>query len=362
MNKKYIEDRIKFYEDSKIAIDTKSQHFLPFYGFNRLQKFIPGIIPGVMYKITSHMGMGKTQLAKYLFVYQPLLYALKNNINFKIIYFALEESKEEFLDGLFVHLVGRLKKIKVNKFSLTGNSDFSVSKLELDAIKDVENTVKLMMEHIIIIDNAYTPSEMMNICEKFANKWGTFNTDNEYIKKDPKQIVLVVNDHISLLSSEFDTASNTYLDDRKTIAKWHTHYCKRIITKKYRWAALNVQQQTLESEKQQFTSKGDSIINKILPTLDGLANNKEVGRDDYVVLGLFAPERYSIDNFRGYTIVKDVPEAFGDRFRSLHLLKNRFGHPNKMLPLYFDGSYNYFKEMPNPLDPGMAYFHSLLKT
>merc|ERR1711974_72883 len=169
--------------------------------------------------------------------------------------------------------------------------------------------------------------------------------DDEYTPNDPNQIVLVVSDHISLIEPEYEATTNKYLNKMQSMAKWHTSYARRIITKQWNWACLNIQQQSLESEKQQFTMKGDSIINKILPSLDGLANNKEVSRDDYVILGLFAPSRYEFKEYRGYNITGGM-NAFEDRFRSLHLLKNSFGHPNKTLPLYFDGRYTYFKEMP----------------
>lgn len=367
MNSKLVKERINFYKEQKKLVESNNFKFVPFYGFNALQKYIPGIIPGVMYKITSHMGVGKTQLAKYLFVYQPIFYAIKNNINFKVIYFALEESKEEFLDSLFIHILKRVFKVQLDRFSLTGTSLNTLSKAELEKIEEAEKLMEKIVRNIEVVDNKYKPSEMFNTCKYYAKRWGKFIIDSQgnetnYIPNDPNQITLVVSDHISLLESEYDKDSDRFLDDRKTISKWHTHYCKRILTKEWNWAALNIQQQSLDSEKQQFTNKGDTIINKILPSLDGLANNKEVGRDDYVVLGLFAPERYSIENFRGYDIVKNTPESFGDRFRSLHLLKNRFGHPNKVLPLYFDGRYNYFKEMCLPNDSSITYFHNLLKS
>ena len=368
MHKQVIKDRIEFYKNNKKLIDSGQHNYVPFYGFPRLSKYIPGVVPGIMYKITSHMGVGKTQLAKYLFVYQTMLYAIKYKINFKIIYFALEESKEEFLDGLFIHLAKRIHKADIERFPLTGYSTKSISPAELKIIEDTEISLANLMHNIHIEDDTYQPTKIYNKCRKYAEDWGKFiqnaeGEDIQYIPNDPKQIVLVVNDHISLLESEFDPLSKKMLSDRETISKWHTHYARRVLAKKWKWAILNVQQQNLESEKQQFTSGGSNIINKLLPTLEGLANNKEVGRDDYVNIGLFAPARYpGIEEFRGYPIDKGTPLDFGDRFRTMHLLKNRLGEPNKTLPLYFDGRYNYFKEMPLATDPGMTYFYNLLKT
>jgi hypothetical protein len=71
---------------------------------------------------------------------------------------------------------------------------------------------------------------------------------------------------------------------------------------------------------------------------------------DQIVIGLFAPERFGIDNFKGFDIVNNTPESFGDRFRSIEILKSRFGRPNITSPMYFDGKHNIFKEMPLPID------------
>lgn len=369
MNKSEIRKRLEAYEKNRNLVLSNSLKYVPFYGFNKLQKYIPGVIPGIMYKVTSHMGVGKTKISKFLFVYQTMLYALKYKMNFKVLYFALEESKEEFLDDLMIHLTKRIQGTMVDRFSTMGTSSTVLKETELEALKQVENAASKIVENLEIIDNKYTPTEIYNTCKYYAKKWGKFAKDKEgkdimhsYTPHDPGQVVLVVVDHISLVSPEFDKNSGTFLSQHATISKWHTDLARKTIAKAWKWSVLNVQQQSLESEKQQFTNRGETIINKILPTLDGLANNKEVGRDDYVVLGLFAPERYSLEKYIGYDIKSSTANAFGDRFRSLHLLKNRFGHPNKILPLYFDGRYSHFEELPDPKDPKFIKYKNLLKT
>ena len=92
--------------------------------------------------------------------------------------------------------------------------------------------------------------------------------------------------------------------------------------------------------------RGDSINEKVEPSLDGLGDNKKSQRDADVVLGLFAPSRHNIEKHAGYDIVK-----LQDNYRSLSILKNRrFGVSNGRTGLYFDGRTNYFKELPRPDD------------
>ena len=108
-----------------------------------------------------------------------------------------------------------------------------------------------------------------------------------------------------------------------------------------------------------------SVLSKIMPSLEGVADNKIVVRDDQVVIGIFAPERFGIEDFKGFPISSDTGPAFGDNFRQIQILKSRFGIPNVQSPLFYDGSYNSWKEMPLPNDPDfktkIAEFHKLIK-
>jgi hypothetical protein len=65
-----------------------------------------------------------------------------------------------------------------------------------------------------------------------------------------------------------------------------------------------------------------------------------------IVLGLFAPARYSIDYYRGYDIKK-----LGDSYRALKILKDRhYGCANKYVHLKFKGAVNNFSELPKPTE------------
>jgi KaiC/GvpD/RAD55 family RecA-like ATPase len=347
-----VQKRVDEYHRNRREVLAGTKKNIPFAGLSKMIKYVPGIIPGIMYKITSGSGAGKTQFAKFAFVYQPIFYSIKHSINYRVIYFALEESREEFIDGLFIHILMRVFKVKVDRFTLNGTGGNMLTAVELEYVEKAKFYVKQAMEFITVVDNCYTPTQMYNKCREFAEKNGTFTIDSKgmetYKANDPSQVVLIVTDHISLVEEEYDTEKSKFLDQPKSMAKWHTHYQRKIMTKQWGWAALNVQQQGLDSEKQVFTNKGDTVINKLLPTMDGLANNREIARDDYVIFGLFAPERFKIDSYLGYSVCDPAKHSsnFYDNIRFVTLVKNRFGTPNKTLPLYFDGSYNYFEELP----------------
>lgn len=356
-----VKSRVKYFAEQQKGIKAGVVNSIPFHSLKLLNKFIPGIIPGILYKVTSHTGMSKTQFTKFAFVFKPIEFCIKYNIPFTCIYIALEESKEEFIDSLFIYILRTKYNLALNRFKLSGVMSLLLSDNELNIIKEASKDVELYMKHIHIIDDIYRPTKLYEEVRSIAEDYGKFevHTDykgNEFEEYKPYHVnhkFLVVTDHISLIESEYDEELKTSLNLHKSMSKWHTDYLMKVITKRWKFTSVVVQQQSLESAKEQYTSKGDSILSKVIPSIDGLADNKTISRDDMVILGLFSPERYSIENFRGFNIVNPLGKKdpfLGDNFRSLHILKARYGIPNKVVPLYFDGSYNYFEELPIP-DP-----------
>lgn len=64
-----------------------------------------------------------------------------------------------------------------------------------------------------------------------------------------------------------------------------------------------------------------------------------------MVIGLFAPDRYEIDRHRGYDV-----KRMQDSYRSISILKNRYGVSNLRVGMYFDGAVGEFRELPQPKD------------
>lgn len=76
-----------------------------------------------------------------------------------------------------------------------------------------------------------------------------------------------------------------------------------------------------------------------------IIKSKTTQRDFNIILGLFSPFRHSIPKYFNYDI-----QFFKDNIRFLEVLANRGGSAGTICPLYFDGSVNYFKELPKSND------------
>lgn len=337
---------------NKETRDRGGYNSIPF-GIPSLDKHVPGIMPGVQYEVTASSGIGKTQLTKFLFVSQAYKFIKSHpevGLRLKVLWYAMEESILEYMLTL---ICARLKEeygITVQPLEVTSMGDFHLS-------EDVMNKIALCREYfeelersIEVIDYISNPFGIFKHARQFAREHGRFyfkgaevdagELFDTYVSSDPKLIVIGVTDHISLLQTEATTDTNTL---QGAMSKFSSEYCRKMLTKHFKFAWVNIHQQEAAKEKMQFTNSGANIEQKLKPSLDGLGDCKLTGRDALVVIGLFSPERYQISKELGYDIGK-----LQDNYRTLSILKNRFGRPNLECGLYFNGATNTFRELPEP--------------
>lgn len=355
--------RVRELRDTKSEKDSGKIFCIPFSNYPKLSRMIPGIVPGMISMVTASSGVGKTQIAKALFVREPLEYCLKNKIKLKIIYFALEESREEFIDTMICNYVSS-KGVKIDLLTLQGFRENSITEESMANIEQHINEIESLLEAVEIVDSVYNPTGAYQYCRDYADKNGTHHfEDKEFIKKnsdgttsksivkvyshytpnDPNEFVIVIMDHLSLLVAEKDSISGNVMTQHQTMAKWSTHYCLKHLTKHWKWHVCNIIQQEQSSEGEQFTNKGESIVKKTEPSLSNFANNKEIQRDSKLIIGVYSPDRYGFEEYHDYNI-----RRFKDSFRGIKILKNRFGSPNKYIHFLFDGASNRFVELPLP--------------
>jgi hypothetical protein len=365
-----VRERVNELIGIKTKKDAGAIFCIPFENYPKLTSSVPGVVPGMIQMVTAGSGVGKTQLTKALYVREPLEYALKNNINLKIFYFALEESKAEFLDTMICNFISSRCNIKMDLLTLQGFREKSLTQDRMDLIEQHIDDIEALLERVEVVDSVYNPTGIYKYCRDHADKNGKHiyedkvfikkkidedgnyytvkeNTKvySHYVPNDPTAFTIVIVDHMSLLTPERIKDTGHMMNQHQTMAHWSTNYALKQVTKHWNWAVVNVIQQEQSGEKEQFTNAGQSIQKKTEPSLAGFANNKEIQRDAKVVLGVYSPDRYGFDDYHGYDV-----RRFRDCFRAVKVLKNRFGAPNKYHHFLFDGATNRFKELPKADD------------
>lgn len=319
--------------------------------FPRFRAEFPGIQQKTYYLISGSAKSGKTQITNYLFVYNTLLYAYNNpgKINPRIFYYNLEEDEEDITLRFMSYLLYTMSGKEISTTDLSSIDERKPLNNEiLDILESAEfqSILKYYEDHVKFMPSrnptgiwkditAYANSHGKTLYEDYTytDEFGKSQTGKRiigYTPDDPNEYVLIITDHISLLETERGGTLKNAID------KLSEYYI--IFRNRYRYIPVAVQQQNIE------TIGVDAFkVDKIRPTLAGLADSKNPGKDCTVFLGITNPHGAGKENDLGYDITK-----FKGSFRSLEVVLNRKGQSNSICPLYFKGSVNYYKELPLP--------------
>lgn len=331
------------------------------FPFKRLSKIFPGWTKSSYTIITASSGIGKTKLAKFLSVTSVYDFVKnKPEIKSKIFYFALEETVEYFWLGVISTMLYEKHGISISPNQLKSLGEFHLTDEVLAKVEECKEVVEDMQKYIEVVDYVFNPYGIYKVVADYFNNpeigEEVFETQTsekvskKYVYKDPNLWVFVITDHISLLTPEKGETLH------ESMGRYSKHFCLKGFTKKFSCVTINIQQQEAAKEKAEYF-QGQSIEEKLEPSLDGLANNKETQRDADLVLGLFAPERYGIKRHRGYDIGK-----LKNRYRSIKFLKDRHnGLINFYVGTYFNGASNYFEELPPAVDMTEEDYEKFMK-
>ena len=274
----------------------------------------------------------------------------------KILYFSLEQSRREKMREIFAFMLFLYKKWIISAKQLQSKwGDKPVGDQVIQMLDAEKNRfLKTMYDTVVFVDNIRNPTGIYKYVLDYANTVGTTTYKNKtFIRKtaegvktdvsrvrdrytlhDPSDFTLVVIDHLSLLNTE------SGMDLRQTMGKMSSDYILEF-RDFYDFSTVAVQQQASDSEKQIFHN-GKSVLEKVMPSTDGLGENKTTQRDCNVMLGLFAPFRYKFKKYHGYDL-----DILRDQYRELSIIINRNGSGNQAVDLFFNGASNIFMELPS---------------
>lgn len=325
----------------------------PFPSFRR---DFPGIEQGKYYLVSGASKSGKTQLASFLFLYTPVLYSYHHpdKLRLQIFYYPLEETPEKITMRFMCYLLYILSgmKIRISPMQLQSVDErepVDSSILEILHSLEYQSILRYYEDHVHFM-SARNPTGAWRDINAYAEEAGTIHkktitVENRqtgvtqekevfdyYEPKDKDEYVIIIWDH----------AANTSLEQGKnlkdTIDKLSEYMM--IFRNKYNYTPVLLQQQNAET-----LSLDAFKANKIRPTLAGLADSKNPGKDCSVMLGITNPFSFELPKYPSNSHGFDITKLKGYA-RFLEVVLNREGESNGMIGLYFDGAVNYFAPLP----------------
>lgn len=159
-----------------------------------------------------------------------------------------------------------------------------------------------------------------------------------YVPDDPNLITEVVIDHIGILPHERVDGQSAQKGNLDRLSDY-----VQTLRDRYYFSPILVSQ---FNRNEQDVMRRKSV--QLEPEAQDFEGSSRMYQDADVVLGLFNPYKYRLEDFRGYNVMKMVNAHGYNRLRGLKILKNSYGPDDIVTGMLFVGETGYFEELPPP--------------
>ena len=285
-------------------------------------------------------GSGKSSLVLYSQIYQPFQQHCENpDIDLHFLIFSFEMSAEVLLAKLLsIYLYETYNKILSYGKILSLTEPLTDE--EFDLIKKATPWLEKFESLCEVIDKPVPAKGLYAICKEWSKSFGTYQeitTDAGYVKENyipnnPEQYLIVVVDHIKLLSVSSGHTSKQEIDEA----------CDYLISLRNK---CNFTVNIVQQFNRNFKSMDRRNSENFLPSLEDLSDSSGPAQSAETVIAIYYPYREKRSRCEGYDI-----RQLKDRGRMPLILKNRFGVADKMVMTSFFGEVGIWKELPPPQD------------
>lgn len=311
--------------ENQNIIESGKYRNLP-YNWGSFDRLVSGIITDVTL-IAGQSSSAKSSFAKFLYLIQVVEFAIEKNINYKCIFFALEDTKEvieyTILCNLYWKKYGEIIDIKLFE-GLRYNENKTVKKLtkvQLEKVESLRPQLEQYLSYVEIYDDIYEPNQIYNQVLKSASTLGIFYKNKQIINVNnilnnhnfdsyeinPNTYVTIVTDNVNLLEGD---------DLYKAILYFSFEIGKKNIVKKLGFNHTMLQQLAdvnadLEHKK----------ANDWLPSSNALGQAKKTAKDSRLSLGTSNPYALGFKTHLGYQL-EDYMLGF---YRCINIFKQTMG-------------------------------------
>lgn len=315
-------------------------------GFNRLTEYLPGVQRGTYTLIGAESSVGKTAFVDNCYVFNPYDY-VKQNPQFKlnIIYFSFEIDAQIKLTKAIARKIyldyGEL--LDVNYILSRGKN--RIRKEHYDMVLQQASYFYELENNLHIYDVPMTPTEMKSVLYEYSKQYGNWKGSYYFPNKGTENLyTIVVVDHVGLVKTEPGKDKKQTIDELSAALIHFRNKCK-------------FSPVVLSQFNRSISSTDRMKLDRVVPQTSDFKDSNNTVEDANVVLALFSPNRYEIENFRGYNT-----KLIGNRFRSLSIIKNRDGEADKFIGLKFMGEVGHFSELPRASEMTEADYTAILNS
>ena len=322
-------------------------------GFNRLNRYI-GIRKSTYFLVGGLTGSGKTSFVDDAFILNPFDWYINQKdpkIKLRIIYRSMERSRTYKMAKWVSRKIFLDHGIIIPISKLLGWTE-KMSKDEHDLFLMYEDYIGAMDDVITIIDGPENPVGIAKELKAHAEEHGEIvqvdKYNKRYVPNNENEITIVVIDHIGLLKLTKDQPTKKQAIDKMSD---ELRYARDF----FGYTPVVVSQFNRDIANPIRIKNGD-----VEPQLEDFKESSQTQDDADVVLALFDPMRYKVDDPSGYALDKLRDQYGAKYYRSLRLIKNSYGEDDVRIGLGFLGQVGMFKELRKKADMTEADYQSVI--
>lgn len=307
-------------------------------GFDKLDTITYGVQRKWMTIYAGDSGSGKSSLVLYSQIYRTFMQHCEcPDIDVHYLIFSFEMSAEVLLAKLLSLYIYETYGKVLSYGTILSLTDL-LSEEDFKLIEASRPWLEKFEQRCEIVDKPVTAKGLYAVCKEWSKKHGTYKevgstgdyVKEEYVPKNPEQYLIVVVDHIKLLSVSTGRTPKQEIDEA----------CDYLIHLRNKCSfTVNIVQQLNRNFKSM--DRRNSELNLI--SLEDLSDSSGPTQACETVIAIYHPFREKRSKCEGYDI-----RQLRDRSRIVQVLKNRFGMSDKVVGSAFYGEINYWKELPKP--------------
>jgi replicative DNA helicase len=302
-------------------------------GLPKFESIVDGVSRETYTLILSNSGAGKTSFALYAYVYKPLMESLDDD-NFKILYFSLEMNEVSLFIKLLSIYIFETYGIELSfKKILSREREYTLSDEHYELVQQCMPWIDKISKKLEIYDKSVSANKVYAILKTRLESMGRFKeteTRYTYVPNNPNLIYNVIIDHIGLVRP---AQGNTLKQEIDLLSSYLV-----TLREKCGISPVVIQQANREQGNIERFKQGKSAF-----SINDAKDSGNTVQDCNIMIAIYNPNRDGLKTYKKYNI-----EQLGNVFRSVQVLKNRFGDCDVEVGMNFFGGINTFHELPKP--------------
>lgn len=318
-------------------------------GLNHINRYLYGTHPGRYYLIGADSGVGKTTLADFMFVINAWKESKRVRRRLKIFYCSFEIGKADKIARWTSYYIYTQWDIRLPSDYILGRISGKLLTTEHSKlVRKAYAIIMEMMKDITFIDIMMHPTMILEgMITGHYVKYGKIERDKHnkkiikgFTSNEPDMMTMLVVDHLALANQESNLDTKGIMD---RLSKYAV-FLRNI----FGTTCVFIQQfstDMLAANRLMHTKK---TMESIMPTRLDFGDSKSTFRDADVVLGLIQPGRDLNECMNWNT---NNIDGLGLYMVLACIVKNRYGSPGRVSPLFLDGVTGCAYDLPphNPI-------------